>query len=186
MRATKSKAGQEGRGTSTADTLDARIISVRGQRVILDGDIARLYGVETRELVQAVKRNAARFPSDFMFQLDADEVGVLRSQNVISKPGRGGRRSLPYAFTEQGVAMLSGVIRSDRAVQVNIEIMRAFVRLRRLLDANAELAEKIDALERVYDEQFRVVFVALRELMSPPARPARRIGFGSAEDETES
>jgi hypothetical protein len=187
MRGSRSEGEHEGHDAlAGADALDARIVRVRGQRVILDADIAHLYGVETRELVQAVKRNAARFPSDFMFQLDADELEALRSRNVISNGGRGGRRTLPYAFTEQGVAMLSGVIRSNRAVQVNIEIMRAFVRLRRLLDANAELAEKVDALESRYGEQFRVVFVALRELMSPPARPARRIGFGTSDEDSES
>jgi hypothetical protein len=140
-------------------------------------------GVETRELVQAVKRNIERFPEDFMFQLTAEEFRRLRSQSVIPKPtGRGGRRVPPYAFTEQGVAMLSSVLRSARAVQVNIEIMRAFVRLRQMLDQNVDLARKLAALEKKYDAQFRVVFDAIRELMAPPVKTRRPIGFGK-EDE---
>ncbi|HJM42365.1 MAG TPA: ORF6N domain-containing protein, partial [Nitrospinota bacterium] len=129
-----------------------------------DEDIAVLYGVETKVLVQAVKRNRERFPEDFMFQLTSEEFTRLRSQIVTSK-GRGGRRYPPYAFTEQGVAMLSGVLRSKRAVQVNIEIMRAFVRFRRLLSTHKELAKKLIELERRYDAQLKVVFEALRELM---------------------
>ncbi|MBI4706047.1 MAG: ORF6N domain-containing protein [Deltaproteobacteria bacterium] len=149
---------------------------------MLDADLAALYGVETRDLVQAVKRNIERFPDDFMFQLTAGELDLLRSQFVISKPGgRGGRRSLPYAFTEQGVAMLSSVLRSPRAVQVNIEIMRAFVRLRQMLQSNADLARKLAALERKYDAQFKAVFSAIRRLMAPAVKPKRRIGFGGGE-----
>jgi hypothetical protein len=152
------------------------ILVLRGQRVILDIDLAAMYGVEPRALNQAVKRNLERFPEDFMFQLSADERSDLRSQTVISRSW-GGRRHLPYAFTEQGVAMLSSVLRSARAVQVNIEIMRAFVRLRQLLQSNADLAKKLAALEKKYDAQSRVVFDAIRELMEPRAKPKRPIGF---------
>lgn len=155
------------------------ILLLRGHKVMLDADLAVLYGVDTRELVQAVKRNAKRFPSDFMFQLTVDEFTRLRSQVVISKPGRGGRRTPPYAFTEQGVAMLSSVLRSERAIEVNVEIMRAFVRLRQLLIANDDLGKKLSKLEKKYDRhdaQFKVVFQAIRELMDPPKK-RRRIGF---------
>jgi ORF6N domain-containing protein len=143
---------------------------------MLDVDLAQLYGVTTKALIQAVKRNRERFPSDFMFQLTASELRNLRSQFVTSSSW-GGRRTRPYAFTEQGIAMLSGVLRSVRAVKVNVEIMRAFVRLRRALDSHADLAKKLDALESKYDSQFAVVFEAIRELMVPPARSAKRIGF---------
>jgi hypothetical protein len=158
------------------------ILILRGHRVMLDADLAALYQVETRALIQAVKRNIERFPADFMFQLDADETERLRSQTVILKAGRGQHRKyLPYAFTEQGVAMLSSVLRSPSAVQVNIEIMRAFVRLRQILQANAQMAKKLAALEKKYDAQFRVVFDAIRELMAKPVKPKRRIGFGKEE-----
>ncbi len=131
-------------------------------------------------LNQAVRRNAGRFPADFMFQLTAEETARLRSQIVTLEAGPGRHRKYPpYAFTEQGVAMLSGMLRSPRAVQVNIEIMRAFVRLRRMLQANTELARKLDALEKKYDAQFRVVFDAIRKLIAPPAVPKKRIGFGA-------
>lgn len=133
---------------------------------MLDADLARLYGVETKVVLQAVKRNPERFPEDFSFQIDNQEFENLRSHFVTSN--RGGRRYLPYAFTEQGVAMLSSVLRSPRAIQVNIEIMRAFVRLRRLLATNAELSRKLAALESKYDAQLKVVFDAIRELMKPP------------------
>ena len=143
---------------------------------MLDEELASLYGVQTKALVQAVKRNIARFPSDFMFQLDHDESASLRSQIVTSRSW-GGRRTPPYAFTEQGVAMLSSVLRSRQAVKVNIEIMRVFVRLRRMLQSNAELAKKLDELEAKYDAQFKVVFQAIRELMTPPSASSKRIGF---------
>ena len=159
------------------ERIETVILFVRGERVILDTDIAALYGVETRNLIQAVKRNLDRFPQDFMFQLTEEELRRLRFQIGTSNT-RGGRRYLPYAFTEQGVAMLSGVLRSEQAVKVNVEIMRTFVRLRRMVNEQAELARKLDALEERYDEQFKVVFDALRELMAPPAEPeGRRIGF---------
>jgi hypothetical protein len=160
-----------------AERIERSILSIRGHRVMIDSDLAKLYGVETRALVQAVQRNRERFPDDFMFQLTREEFDHLRSQSVISSLGWGGRRYPPYAFTEQGVAMLSSVLRSERAVQVNIEIMRAFVRLREMLASHAELARKLDALEKKYDAQFRVVFDAIRQLMAPPEPKRRRIGF---------
>jgi hypothetical protein len=159
--------------------VERKILMLRGERVMLDSDLAALYGVDTRSLVQAVKRNLDRFPADFMFQLTAEEADLLRSQTVISTSGHGGRRYAPYAFTEHGVAMLSAVLRSPRAVQVSIEIVRAFVRLREMLAGNADLARRVAALEKKYDAQFKVVFDAIRELMTPPARPPRRIGFRS-------
>jgi hypothetical protein len=155
--------------------IDERILRLRGHNVMLDADLAQLYGVTTKALVQAVKRNRSRFPADFMFQLNASEFTNLRSQNVTSSSW-GGRRSAPFAFTEQGVAMLSGVLRSTRAVKVNIEIMRAFVRLRRIVESHADLARKLDALEAKYDAQFADVFQAIRELMIPVASPRKRIG----------
>ncbi len=144
---------------------------------MLDADLAELYGVTTGALNQAIKRNADRFPEDFMFHLTTEEAANLKSQFVISSGWGGRRRSLPLAFTEQGVAMLSGVLSSPRAVQVNIAIMRAFVRMRRMLVSHEELARKVNALEEKYDEHFRVVFDAIRALMEPPKTPRRRIGF---------
>lgn len=171
-------AGSMPRSTALAPlTVERKILLLRGERIMLDSDLAALYGVPTKALVQAVKRNATRFPPDFMFQLSAEEDAALRSQIVTSKPGRGGRRTRPYAFTELGVAMLSSVLRSPRAVMVNIEIMRAFVRLRRLLATNADLARRLAVLEKRYDTKFRVVFDAIRELMTPPRKPKRPIGF---------
>ena len=164
--------------------VDERIVLLRSHRVLLDSDLAELYGVETGVLNRSVKRHSDRFPRDFMFQLTPEETqdlryqfgtSSLRCQIGISK--RGGRRYRPYAFTEQGVAMLSGVLSSKRAVLANIEIMRAFVRLRQIVSANAELARKLDALERKYDAQFKVVFDAIRELMTPAPRTKRPIGF---------
>ncbi len=149
---------------------------LRGHNVLLDADIAVLYGVETKALLRAVRRNLERFPDDFMFQLSPGEFVSLRSHFGTSK-GRGGRRYRPYAFTEQGVAMLSSVLRSRCAVLVNVAIMRAFVRLRQMLESNAELARKLDALEKKYDAQFKVVFQAIRELMAPPEPKRRQIGF---------
>ena len=157
--------------------VERRIFLVRGQKIMLDADLAALYRVPTKSLNLAVKRNADRFPEDFMFQLTDDEVAGLRFHSETSKRGRGGRRYLPYAFTEQGVAMLSSVLRSSRAVQVNIAIMRTFVRLREMLLSNADLARKLADLENKYDAQFKVVFDAIRELMLPPDPPRRKIGF---------
>jgi hypothetical protein len=157
--------------------VERKILLLRGERVLLDSDLATLYGVETRLLVRAVKRNVDRFPVDFMFQLTAEEVAILRSQIGISSSSHGGRRYAPYAFTEHGVAMLSAVLHSPRAVQVSIEIVRAFVRLRAMLAGNAELARKLAALEKKYDAQFKIVFDAIRELMTVPSKSRRQIGF---------
>jgi hypothetical protein len=160
------------------ERIEKAILLVRGQKVMLDADLAALYGVETRVLVQAVKRNIERFPDDFMLQLNKEEVDSLRSQIVTLKKGRGQHsKYLPYAFTEQGVAMLSSVLRSRRAIQVNIEIMRAFIRLRQMLASHVELARKLDALEKKYDAQFKQVFEAIRQLMIPPEPKRRPIGF---------
>jgi len=158
------------------ERVEARILLLRGQRVMLSTHLAELYGVEPKVLVQAVKRNAPRFPGDFMFQLSREEFTNLKSQIVTSSWG-GLRRATPYAFTEQGVAMLSSVLNSPKAIQVNVEIIRAFVRLRRLLASNEELARKLGELEKKYDHQFKVVFVAIRQLMTPPEKPRRSIGF---------
>jgi ORF6N domain len=160
-----------------AEIIKRKIYLIREHKVMLDADLAELYGVKTFNLNKAVKRNIGRFPEDFMFQLSKEEADSLRFQIGMSKEaGRGGRRYLPYVFTEQGVAMLSSVLNSERAVKVNIEIMRAFVKLRQLLATNAELARKLAALEKKYDAQFRVVFDAIRELMRPPEKPKRKIG----------
>ena len=152
------------------------ILVIRDQKVILDSSLAEMYGVQTGALVQAVKRNPDRFPNDFMFQLTRDELANLKSQNVMSSAW-GGRRTRPYAFTEQGVAMLSSVLRSPRAVAVNVEIMRAFVRVREMIAGRQDLVRRLDALEQRYDEQFRVVFEAIRALISEEAKPRKRIGF---------
>lgn len=177
----QSTAARPARPSVRSRTIATAIHLLRGERVILDGALAALYGVETRELVQAVKRNADRFPADFMFQLTAREVAALRSQSVILDSGRGRHRKyLPYAFTEHGVAMLSGVLRSSRAVRVNLEIIRAFVRLRHLLASNADLARKVAALEIRYDGQFAAVFRAISALIVPPTPRRKRIGFDTA------
>jgi len=158
------------------EVIEQRILLIRGQKVMLSTDLAGLYQVEARVLVQAVKRNIARFPQDFMFQLTEEEFSNLKSQIVISSWG-GLRRARPYAFTEQGVAMLSSILNSERAIKVNIEIMRAFVRLRKMLASHADLARKLDALEKKYDAQFKVVFDAIRQMMTPPEPKRRHIGF---------
>ena len=161
---------------ATGAQIESRMFVIRGQKVMLSNDLAGLYEVEPRALVQAVKRNIGRFPGDFMFQLDSGEFANLKSQNVISSWG--GARTAPYAFTEQGVAMLSSVLRSERAIQVNIEIMRAFVRLRQMLATNAELSRKLAALEKKYDIRFKAVFDAIHELMTPPGSKKKHpIGF---------
>jgi hypothetical protein len=161
------------------EVIEQRIYLIRGHKVLLDGHLAELYQVETKVLNQAVTRNRSRFPDDFMFRLAAEEWASLRSQIVTSNVGRGGRRYPPRVFTEQGVAMLSSVLKSERAIEVNIAIMRTFVRMREMLASHAELARRLDELEQRYDEQFAVVFDAIRELMGPAAVPdGRRIGFG--------
>jgi len=162
------------------ERIEKCILLLRGQKVMLDRDLATLYGVPTGVLNQAVKRNLARFPADFMFQLSDDEMQNWISQIVISNPGaKMSVRRRPYAFTEQGVAMLSSVLKSERAIDVNIAIMRAFVRLREILSTHKDLARRLDELEKKYDENFRVVFEAIRQLMAPPAPTGkrRRIGF---------
>lgn len=159
-----------------AEPIERSIYVMRGQKVMLDQDLADLYGVHTRVLIQGMKRNIERFPPDFMFQLSGEEFAVLRSQSVISSSW-GGRRYAPYAFTEQGVAMLSSVLKSQRAIQANIEIMRAFVRLRRMLSENAELAKRMDDMEKKFDSQFKVVFDAIRQLTTPPTSAKKSIGF---------
>lgn len=154
------------------------ILVIRDEKVMLDADLAGLYGVETSALVRAMKRNIERFPPDFMFQLSENEWVALKCQIGISNEGRGGRRTAPYAFTEQGVAMLSSVLHSDRAIAVNIQIVRAFVQLKRMLTTHADLARKIESLEKKYDSQFRMVFDAIRELMTPQENPKKQpIGF---------
>jgi len=172
------------------------ILSLRDQRVMLDAELAALYGVETKVLVQAIKRNIERFPVDFMFQLSADEWDSLRSQFVTSNVGRGGRRYAPFAFTEQGVAMLSSVLNSPRAIAINIEIMRAFVQVRSMAATHqdlakqlAELQDKTESLAMSHDTfsrntraQLKQVFDALRELMTPPEPPKRPIGFLPLDD----
>ena len=177
--------------TALQPLIQSRILALREQRVMLDADLAQLYGVETRVLVQAVKRNLVRFPEDFMFQLSAEEFAGLRSQSVISSAGHGGRRTAPYAFTEQGVAMLSSVLGSPRAIAMNIEIMRTFVRVRALAATHGELAKRLgeleektealamqhDAFSRNTRNQLKQVFDAIRELMTPPDPPKRPIGF---------
>jgi phage regulator Rha-like protein len=158
------------------ERIEKAILLIRRQKVMLDVDLAALYGVETKMLVRAVKRNINRFPTDFMFQLNKEEFDNLRFHFGTSSDW-GGRRYPPYAFTEQGVAMLSSVLHSQRAIQVNIEIMRAFIRLRQMLASHAELARKLDALEKKYDAQFKQVFEAIRQLMAPPEPKRRPIGF---------
>lgn len=162
------------------EVIEKKILLIRGHKVMLDFHLAKLYGVSTKRLNEQVRRNPGRFPADFMFQLTTDEFKVLRSQFATSS--RGGRRYLPYAFTEQGVAMLSSVLNSERAILVNVEIIRAFVKLREILATHKDLARKLEELEKKYDEQFAVVFQAIRELMTPPEPPPkRRIGFGVEE-----
>src|SRR5215211_322712 len=162
------------------DKIENVIYLIRGEKVMLDRDLAILYDVSTAALNQAVRRNRERFPEDFMFQLTSVEVAQLnRSQIVIGSQKHRNPRSRPYAFSEQGVVMLSSVLRSKRAVAVNIEIMRAFVKLRQMPASNAELARRLDELESKYDKQFKVVFAAIRQLMSTPVRDRKEIGFRS-------
>jgi len=161
--------------------IETLIHEVRGFRVILDEDIAALYQVETRQLVRAVQRNQGRFPDDFMFRLTREEFDELWSK--MGRAGHhGGRRKAPYAFTEHGVAMLSGVLRSERAVEANVQVIRAFVRMRTVIAAHRELAARLDDLEAKYDSQFCGVFDAIRQLMVPPVPPRRPVGFGPPED----
>ena len=161
--------------------IERSIRLIRGDKVILDEDLAELYGVVVKRLNEQVRRNITRFPADFMFQLTNQEFKDLKSQFATSSVW-GGRRTPPYAFSEQGVAMLSSVLHSPRAIQVNVEIMRTFVRLRRMLASHADLAEKLEALEQKYDAQFRVVFDAIRQMMQPEEKGRKEIGFKVEED----
>ena len=163
------------------ERIEQKIHFLRGQKVILSSDLALLYCVPVKALVQAVKRNKTRFPEDFMFQLDSEEVKNLKSQIVTSSWG-GARRARPYAFTEQGVAMLSSVLRSDRAVQVNIAIMRAFVQPRSMLATHEELRRKIEEMERKYDARFQAVFATIKQMLETPIPPRRAIGFHPTPD----
>jgi len=165
------------KGLILVEIIERKIYLIRGHKVMLDRDLAELYQVPTRRLNEQVKRNLTRFPADFMFQLSDEEAENLRSQFATSSTSHGGRRYLPYVFTEQGVAMLSSVLNSERAVQVNIAIMRTFVKLRQMLASNADLARKLAAMEKKYDSQFKMVFDAIRELMRPPEPKKRKIGF---------
>ena len=151
-----------------SEFIERRIFIIRGRKVMIDDDLAELYQIPTKRLNEAVKRNGNRFPEDFMFQLTTEEFQNLRSQFATSSLSYGGKRYLPYVFTEQGVAMLSSILHSPRAVAVNIAIMRTFVRLRQLLASNKELAEKVMEMEKKYDKQFKIVFDVLRQLMGPP------------------
>jgi hypothetical protein len=157
------------------EVIEKKIYLIRGRKVMLDRDLAELYNVATKMLIQAVKRNIDRFPDDFMFQLNNQEVKILRSQIVTSRWG--GRRYAPYVFTEQGVAMLSSVLKSERAIKVNIEIMRTFAKLREMIASHKDLAKRLDELEKKYDKQFKVVFEAIRQLMIPPEPKRKKIGF---------
>ena len=164
-----------------AELIDRRILLIRGQKVMLDSHLAELYEVPTFRLNEAVKRNRRRFPDDFMFRLSAPETKRLTSHFAMSNPGRGGRRTRPYVFTEQGVAMLSSVLNSERAIAVNIAIMRAFVRLRHILATHKQIAERLAELEKKYDLKFEAIFEILEQLMSPPPAARRRpIGFISS------
>jgi len=162
------------------ERIERMIYLIRGQRVMLDSDLAELYGVSTRRLNEQVKRNIERFPEDFMFQLTDEEYENLRSQNATSRSW-GGRRYPPYAFTEHGAVMLTNVLKSDTAVSASIQVVRAFIRLREMLISNKELARRLDELEKKYDAQFKLVFDAIRELMKSPEKEQRRIGFRKSE-----
>jgi hypothetical protein len=169
------------------ERIERSILLIRGEKVMLDLDLAVIYGVETKVLNQAVKRNASRFPEDFMFRLTADEVTQLnRSQIVTGSQKHRDPRFPPYAFTEHGALMLANVLNSERAAQTSVQVVRAFVKLRQMLATNAELSRKLDAMEKKYDAQFKVVFDAIRQLMSPPARPKREIGFHVKYDDNKS
>jgi ORF6N domain-containing protein len=167
-------------GLIPAERIANIIYFIRGEKVILDRDLAVLYGVDTRTLKQAVRRNIDRFPEDFMFVLSPTEFKIWRSQIVISNEDRKGLRYPPMAFTEHGILMLSSVLNSKRAVQVNIEIMRAFVKLRRILASNVELSRRLDELEQKYDRHFKIVVDAIRTLMAPASMKQKQIGFRPA------
>lgn len=157
------------------EIIERKILLIRGKKVMVDADLAELYGVETKALKRSVKRNMDRFPEDFLIQINSEEFESLRCHFGTSK--RGGVRYLPYAFTENGVAMLSSILNSKRAIQVNIQIMRTFTRLREILGTHEDLRRKIEQMEKKYDGQFKVVFEAIREMMTPPETKKRKIGF---------
>lgn len=159
------------------ERVEQAIFVIRGERVIIDSDLAKLYGVTTARLNQQVRRNGERFPDDFMFELTKEEYESLMLQFATSKGGRGGRRKLPLVFTEHGAIMAANVLNSKRAVKTSVQVVRAFVRLRRMLVSNAELARKLEELEKKYDAQFKVVFDAIRQLMTPPEPKRKQIGF---------
>ncbi|MFH1562452.1 MAG: ORF6N domain-containing protein [Nitrospirota bacterium] len=163
------------------ERIENKILFIRNQKVMLDRDLAELYEVPTRRLNEQVRRNIKRFPEDFMFQLTKEEFGVLKSHFAISSWG--GTRKLPCAFTEQGVSMLSSVLNSERAILVNIQIMRTFTKLRQMLASNEDLRKKIEDMERKYDEQFRIVFDAIKALLEPPVKKTKTIGFLREDDE---
>jgi phage regulator Rha-like protein len=163
--------------TFTMETIERKIYRIRGQKVMLDSDLAELYGVPTKALLQAIKRNAKRFPLDFAFQSENHDVAVLRSQSVTSSSGHGGRRYMAYVFTEQGVAMLSSVLNSDRAIEVNIQIMRVFVKLREMIASHKDLTKRLDELESKYDTQFKIVFDAIRALVAQPEPKEKKVGY---------
>jgi len=164
-----------------AELIERKILVIRGERVMLDADLAVLYGVETKRLNEQIRRNIERFPDDFMFQLTDDEFNCLRSQFATSnnQSGRGGRRHLPYAFTEHGVIMAASVLNTPLAVAVSVQVVRAFVKLREMISTHKDLATKLENLEKKYDSQFKMVFDAIRQLMTPPeTKKKRAIGFG--------
>ena len=163
------------------ENIEQVIFQIRGQKVILDTDLARLYGVEKKILNKAMKRNVQRFPEDFVFRLRREELRTLRFHFGTSKSGRGGTRYLPYAYTEHGAIMAASVLNSPRAVQMSVFVVRAFVRLRHILASHVDLAKKLEELEKKYDAQFRVVFDAIRQLMKQPEPTKREIGFRSKE-----
>jgi hypothetical protein len=170
------------RNAMVKTSVENRILFIRGHRVLLDSDLAELYGVSVKRLNEQVKRNPERFPSDFMFRVTADELEVLRSQNAPSKGGRGGRRYLPFAFTEHGAIMVASVLNSRRAAEMSVFVVRAFVRLREILRTHKQLATKVSELERrlgTHDERIQEVIDAIRELMEVPEKPQRQIGFHS-------
>ena len=163
------------------DAIENKILFLRGEKVMLDNDLSRLYDVETKQLKRAVNRNIERFPDDFMFKLNKNEYHSLRCQNGTLKRGKHAKY-LPYAFTEQGVAMLSSVLNSKRAILVSIQIVRTFIKLRKLLLTHDDLKRKIENMERRYDRQFKIVFEAIKKLLTPTEKPKRRIGFHSNSD----
>jgi len=164
-------------GVIPQQIIESKILIIRGKKVMLDRDLAVLYDVETRTLNQAVRRNIKRFPEDFMFQLTKEEMNNWKSQIVISNKDKMGIRKKPYAFTENGVAMLSSVLNSERAITVNIQIMRTFTKLRELLTTHKELKQKLNKMEKKYDHQFKIVFDAIRQLIGPAPKSGKRIGF---------